>query len=186
MPAKAKNEDTSTEAAVQAEVTAAEAQETTTTTVVGGMTDDDGWIIVDEGAPTMVTFEKIGETFVAVYKSKSIITAMQYNADKGELEEHQWTQHAFCAVEESGLIENGGQFHLGELLGINETAGMKRGMGNVPFGALVRLRYYKDVPTNKGNDMMSFQVGYKMYNKPLPPLYFAEKATDEAAQEPPF
>lgn len=117
----------------------------------------DDWTTVDEGAPTMVSFDTIGDVFIARYWKAETVTDPNPNPKTGEYDT--WTQYLFHATAET-LTETG-EFTEGELLGITGTWAIDRAMKNVPEGSLTRIEYVKDVDTNKGNPMKSFKVQYK-------------------------
>lgn len=122
-------------------------EETSQTPVV----DNDTWTTVEEGAPTMVSFDTDGDELIALYAGVKTVT--------DEKEGKSWNQHLFHAV--AGI--SGVDFEAGELLGVSETYALVKPMQNVPIGHLVRIRRTKTVETGKGNPMISFNVAYKPY-----------------------
>ena len=113
----------------------------------------DEWTTVDEGSATMVSFDTIGDTLIAVKKGKSEVT----DPNNGKT----WNQWQFTAVQQTLDTLPEAEFTLGELLGVNGTYLLDQSLEKVPDGALTRIEYNKDVPTGKGNPMKSFKVQYK-------------------------
>lgn len=113
----------------------------------------DEWTTVDEGSATMVSFDTIGDTLIAVKRGKVQVT----DPNNGKT----WNQWHFNAVQETLDALPEAQFTLGELLGVNGTYQLDQSLENVPDGVLTRIEYNKDVPTGKGNPMKSFKVQYK-------------------------
>lgn len=111
------------------------------------------WTTVDEGSATMVSFDTIGDTLIAVKKGKVQVT----DPNNGKT----WNQWQFLATAETLNSLPDAGFQLDELLGINGTYQLDQSLEIVPDGALTRIEYTKDVPTGKGNPMKSFRVQYK-------------------------
>lgn len=106
------------------------------------------WVTVDEGAPTMVSLDTVGDVFVGRYIGMVEIV----NPNDNET----WKQYRFHMED-----THGGDFTVGELVGINGTYSLDSAMPKVPEGALVRLENMKEIPTKKGNPMHSYKVQYK-------------------------
>lgn len=107
------------------------------------------WTTVDEGSPTLVSFE-VGDVLIAVYTGPK--TIVDPNTQK------EWTQHLFVIPDPNPLNN---ELAANELVGVNETYALAEPMSKVPVGALTRLECTKEIPTKKGNPMKSMKVQYK-------------------------
>lgn len=112
--------------------------------------DNDEWEGGKEAAPTMVSFDEIGDRFLGIKKGMEVITNPNPEPDGSHKE---WNQWLFTGIFPDELA--------GEHCGINGTADLDKVLATVPDGYETQLTYVKDVPTRKGNPLKSFDVRWR-------------------------
>lgn len=107
----------------------------------------DGWAIVEDEAPTMISFDEIGDVFTGIFRGLREIVPEDESKER-------FDQATFKSLGTEGLDD-------GELCGINPGYVLTRALKSIPIGNLVRITFMKKVATGQPSDMNSFRVETK-------------------------